>query len=297
MTPGADSDITLGTLVRRFRRGVGFTFALVVVEAAAFLLFPLVIGRAIDDLLADRLGGVVLLGGLGVATLVIGATRRWIDTRTYASIYETTATELATAERRRGTDVSIVTARTNLLTEFVEFLEESMPMIVNSVIGIVGTLVILSQIHLGVFAASLGLAALVGVVYAATGRRNLALTGGYNDELERQVGALASGATSDARRHFGELMRWNRRLSDLETINFSIIYLGVIALLVYGPIALVDGIDAEYGVVFAAIVYVLQYVEAVLEMPLFLQQLIRLREISTRLQATDLRPPAPAGTG
>ena len=160
-----------------------------------------------------------------------------------------------------------------------------MPMIVNAGIGTVGTLVILAGIDGGVFLGAVGLAALVALVYGATGRWNLALTTGYNDELEQQVDALSVGGAS-ARRHFSELMRWNRRLSDLETLNFSIIYLGVIALFVYAPVAVVerggDGI-VEVGAAFAAVMYVLQYVEAVLETPLFLQQLIRLREISTRL--------------
>ncbi|MEO1060510.1 MAG: ABC transporter six-transmembrane domain-containing protein [Actinomycetota bacterium] len=289
-TPAPVGAITVGSLARRFRGGVAITLSLVVLEAAALLLFPLVIGLAIDDLLQDELGGVALLGGLGVVTLAVGALRRLIDTRTYARIYETTASELAAAEHERGTDVSTVAARTTLLNEFIEFLENSMPMIVNSAVGIVGTLIILARIDVGVFAASLGLAVLVTVVYAATGRRNLALTTGYNDELERQVGALSTRTAGGARRHFAELMRWNRTLSDLETINFSLIYLGVIALLVYSPIAVVDGADPQYGFVFATIMYVLQYVESVLETPLFLQQLIRLREISQRLGAVSAPP-------
>ena len=285
------SSVSLGGLVRRFRGRVAVTALLVVAEAATLLLFPLFIGIAIDDLLADSFRGIAVLGALGVVSLAIGALRRFLDTRTYAAVYETVAAEMVDAERERGTETSAISARTTLLAEFVEFLENSMPMIVNAAIGIVGTLVILAGIDMGVFLGAVGLAALVGLVYAATGRWNLALTAGYNDELEQQVDAVSVGGAS-ARRHFSELMRWNRRLSDLETLNFSIIYLGVIALFVYAPVAVVerggDGI-VEVGAAFAAVMYVLQYVEAVLETPLFLQQLIRLREISTRLSGVPAR--------
>lgn len=285
------SSVSLGGLVRRFRGRVAVTALLVVAEAATLLLFPLFIGIAIDDLLADSFRGIAVLGALGVVSLAIGALRRFLDTRTYAAVYETVAAEMVDAERERGTETSAISARTTLLAEFVEFLENSMPMIVNAAIGIVGTLVILAGIDMGVFLGAVGLAALVGLVYAATGRWNLALTAGYNDELEQQVDAVSVGGAS-ARRHFSELMRWNRRLSDLETLNFSIIYLGVIALFVYAPVAVVerggDGI-VEVGAAFAAVMYVLQYVEAVLETPLFLQQLIRLREISTRLSGAPPR--------
>lgn len=284
-TSGSQASISIGGLIGRFRWRFSLTLLLVVLEAAVMLLFPLFIGLAINDLLQDEIGGLVLLGVLSAAALAVGSLRRLLDTRTYSAIYETTATELATAEHARGTDVSAIAARSTLLTEFVEFLENSMPMIVSSVIGIVGTLIILGGIHRGVFLASLGLAILVAVVYAATGRRNLRLTTSYNDELERQVSALSTRRTSDALGHFTRLMSWNRKLSDLETVNYALIYLGVIALLVYSPIALVDGADAEYGFVFAAIMYVFQYIEAVLAMPLFIQQLIRLNEITNRLKA------------
>ncbi|MEM8619716.1 MAG: hypothetical protein AAGF73_08335 [Actinomycetota bacterium] len=66
----------------------------------------------------------------------------------------------------------------------------------------------------------------------------------------------------------------------------------VIALLIYAPVELVsDG--AQYGAVFAAMVYVLQFIEDVLTAPLHLQQLIRLGEIGDRLRAnSDQRPSA-----
>ncbi len=282
--------VTIGGFDRRFSGRIAITLALVVIEAVLLLLFPLSIGLAINDLLQDELTGIALLGGLGVASLVVGALRRFIDTRTYATIYETTATELVAGEHERDADVSSIAARSTLLTEFIEFLENSMPTIVNSIIGIVGTLIILARIDSGVFLASLGLAALVAAVYAVTGRHNMKLTTGYNDELEQQVNALSTRTTVAAHRHFSQLMAWNRRLSDLETLNYSLVYLGVIALLIYSPIAVVDGADPEYGFVFSTIMYVFQYVEAVLAMPLFIQQTIRLNEISQRLNNTASNP-------
>ena len=78
-------------------------------------------------------------------------------------------------------------------------------------------------------------------------------------------------------------MRWNRQLSDLETVNYAVIWLGVIALLTYAPIQVIEPGQTEYGFAFATILYVFQYVEALVALPLFIQQVIRLREISSRL--------------
>ena len=224
------------------------------------------------------------LAGLGLTALTVGAGRRFYDTRAYASIYETVAVEMVDREKRAGTNTSKITARSTLLTEFVEFLENSMPEIVAAFVGVVGTLLILARINLGVFLACLGLLILVFVIYLLTGRRNLNLNAGYNDELERQVTSIDSKNRRAMVEHFSRLMYWNIRLSDLETVNYSVFFLGVIGLMFYAPIALVtDGVQA--GFVIAALMYVFQYIEGLIGLPLYIQQAIRLREISQRLDA------------
>ena len=95
----------------------------------------------------------------------------------------------------------------------------------------------------------------------------------------RQV--LAKDAES-VRIHFRNLMRWNIRLSDLETANYEVIFLGVVALMFYSPIALVTG-DVQAGTVVAALMYVFGYIEGLLILPYYAQQSIRLVEISRRL--------------
>lgn len=275
-------------LAGRFKKRIGATAALVVLEAVIDLLFPLFIGIAINGLLDDRFGGVIALGALGIAALTIGSARRFFDTRAYNGIYEIIATEMTAREQQKGTRTSTIAARTTLLREFVEFLENSMPEIVNTIIGTVGMLIIIGGLNLNVFWACLALLALVLVVYRATSSRNYHLNAGYNDELEQQITALDSGEADRIGGHFKMLMRWNRRLSDLETVNYIAIWLGVIALLIYAPIQVIQPGTTEYGFAFSTIIYVFQYIEALVALPIFLQQAIRLNEISSRL--TDNQP-------
>ncbi|MEM7340281.1 MAG: ABC transporter six-transmembrane domain-containing protein [Actinomycetota bacterium] len=279
----------LGHLIWRFRGRVGATVALVIVEAVIMLLLPLFIGIAINGLLDDNRSGVIALGALGVAALVIGSARRFIDTRAYSGMYRHVATEVVATEQAKGTSTSTIAARTTLLTEFIEFLENSMPEVVNTVIGVVGTLVIIASLDMGVFWGCLGLLVLIGVTYWATGGLNYRLNTGYNDELERQVDAIDSRDNERIAGHFGALMRWNRRLSDLETGNYALVWLGIIALIVYTPIAVVTPGETEYGYAFSALIYVFQYVEVLAALPLFIQEIVRLREISTRLPVTTAR--------
>ncbi len=78
-------------------------------------------------------------------------------------------------------------------------------------------------------------------------------------------------------------MKWNIRLSDLETFNYLIIWLGVIALFVYTPITVIDSGVINYGLILSVLLYVFEYIEIAVTFPLYIQQLIRLKEISNRL--------------
>ena len=77
-------------------------------------------------------------------------------------------------------------------------------------------------------------------------------------------------------------MRWNIALSDLETINYFIIWCGVIALFIYTPMIVIEEGILTYGLVLSILMYVFDYIEKLTLMPLHIQQAIRLKEISQR---------------
>ncbi|MEM7132969.1 MAG: ABC transporter six-transmembrane domain-containing protein [Chloroflexota bacterium] len=275
--------ITLWGIIHRFKRKISLTLLLVVAESLLDLLFPLFIGYSINGLLNQSYAGIAALGGLGVLTLLVGSGRRFYDTRAYAGMYTSLSTEMVSREQEKKNSISMISARASLLTEFVEFLENSMPSIITSVIGLVGILVILFTLNLYVFWASVALFALMAVVYLLSGRWNFSYNKSYNDELENQVNALSTHDMGVIGRHFKTVMHWNIKLSDLETINYALIWLGIIGLLVYAPIAVIGNGVTDYGLVFSVLMYVFQYVESVVSLPFFIQQVIRLQEISGRL--------------
>ncbi len=279
----AAQSITLWGLFRRFKKKISLTLSLVVTESILDLLFPLFIGFAINSLLEQSYAGVIALGLLGVLALIVGSGRRFYDTRAYAGIYATLSTEMVAREQEKEQSISTISARASLLTEFVEFLENSMPIIITSIIGLVGILAILSSLNLAVFAASLALLVLVIIVYLLSGKWNFRYNKEYNDALENQVAALSTQDMGVIDKHFKTIMRWNIKLSDLETVNYFAIWLGIIGLLVYSPIAVIDSGIANYGLVFSILMYVFQYIESVVTLPYYIQQLIRLQEISGRL--------------
>ncbi len=276
-------NISLKNIVFRFKWKVIFTFLLVVIESLLEILYPLLIGLAINDLLDSKYNGVVYLAGLGVLSLIFGSARRFYDTRIYSGIYCQIAPEMVAKEKERGSSVSKISARSNLLTEFVEFLENSMPEIIGSIVSLVGIMAIIAALNLNVFFACIAILVVMFIVYGLSGKRNYKLNANYNTQLEKQVEAIESKKSSIVKSHYRALMKWNVKLSDLETINYFIIWISVIALFVFTPIAVIEGGVLKYGLVFSVFMYVFDYTDKTITFPLHIQQLIRLKEISGRL--------------
>ena len=271
-------------LLKRFAGRFAFTLTLVVLEAAGWILFPLVIGRAIDSVLADSTRGLYEFAILGIATMGIAVLRRLIDSRAYARIYVTLGEEMA--QSAADTSTSTRTARLGMLREIVEFFENSLPELINSVIGLAGTVLILAALNVPVFLGCLVVAIATVVLYALTGGLTMRYNQGLNDEHERQVDAVDSGDPARLAKHLRAMMRWNIRLSDLEAANFGINWVFMIALLVFAVSAATTE-TTEYGAVFAIVMYVFQFVESMLMLPFFYQQWLRLREISGRLAEAE----------
>ena len=274
--------ITLRTIFLRFKWRISFTMLLVIAESLLGILFPLLIGIAINDLLDDKYTGLYCLAGLGALSLVIGSARRFYDTRIFSNIYRKVTVELVDRENEKNSSVSKISARTGLMTEMVEFLENYMPAVIEGIIGLVGIIIIIATLNLNVFYACIGVLALVILIYVITGDLHFNLNAGYNDQLEKQVEVLETKDRSIVKKHFSSIMRWNIKLSDLETANYFFIWLGMIALIVYTPITVIESGIIKYGLVFSILMYVFDCIEKLVTMPLFIQQVIRLSEISRR---------------
>ena len=279
----ASYGISLQSLIKRFWKKTLLTWVLVVLEGAALVAMPMAIGWAVDDLMNESLAGIFKLAGLCLFMLLAGAGRRFYDTRAYARIYSQVANELVEHEQKQDASLSRISARSNLFTEFIQFLEQSIPRVIEQIIGLLGTLVIIIFVDVKVFLACLASAALTVVIYGVSEKRIFSLNKGGNDELERQVDVFASKDARRVQSHFTKLMDWQIRLSDLETLNFSLIWVILGAVLVFSVMTVTSSGNATFGQIVSTVMYVFGFAEGVLTFPLYYQQVIRLREIALRL--------------
>lgn len=279
------TDLSLTRLIQRFWKKAIFTWILVLGDGLLHLLFPLIIGRAIDGLLQDDHSGLIELGVLCGLVLFTGAGQRYYDTRVYAGIYRTVSAELVERENRKGSDVSKISARASLFEEFIQFLEDSLPRIIHQLINFTGTLILIAWIDPRIFALCAVGAIVTILVFALSEKKITQFHKGLNDEKEKQVTVISRNHPVRVDRHFRNMMHWNVRLSDLETWNYSLIWLALTAVLLASIAMIVGAGDGEYGQMIAAVMYVFGFIDSVLIFPLFYQQLLRLGDIGRRLSA------------
>lgn len=276
--------MSLLQILASFRSSILGTWLLVLVEAGLTLLFPLALGLAIDGLLRQAYSGLYLLAGLGCAAVVVGSVRRLYDTRVYSRIFVEAGAHIVREERGRDSNVSVVSARTDMAKELVDFFENSFPAIIDCVIGLVGALAMIWFLEASVFTGCLIATAVIVAIYGVTTSATYSLNKGVNHESEKQVRVLSSERMPEVDAHFRRLTSWNIRLSDLETVNFGLSWTVMIVVLVYAVAATVQAGLNEPGRVLALLTYVFAYIECVVASPMYYQQIVRLGEISERLE-------------
>lgn len=273
-------NITLLSIFKRYKWKMSLTFFLVILEAILFLLFPLVIGFAINGMLEQNYTGIFQLVILGVLLTVIGTLRRIYDTRVYAGIYKQLAFE--TTEKQKEKSTSAVSGKVTMLKELVEFFENSFPDLINSVIGLVGTLVILFSLSVNIFFACLGILIFIYVVFALSSKKTSLFNHNYNNVLEEQVDMVESKNPEKIKKFFHRMMYWNIKLSDIESINFAVVWLAMSGLIIFAIVESTS-LGLVYGSIFSIIMYVFNFAESSTMLPMYYQDYLRLKEISKRL--------------
>jgi len=272
-------------IFRRFRWQILFTYVLFTVENLLRLAQPLVLGIAINDLIHASYRGLFLFLGQHLAHLAIGTLRQMYDTRVFTGIYSEVASDLVLGQRRRDVAISQVSARTAMSRDYVDFFERHLPMAVAGMYSIVGALAFLAWYDWLLVPYCLGLLAPACVLNYYYGRRTFQLSGRLHDQIEREVEVISRCRDDEVRNHFGNLRRWQVRLSDCEAVNFGLMELFVMALMAATLIhyCLGGGASVAPGDVFAVFRYMLMFVMGLDSLPRIVAQLSRLRDINGRV--------------
>ncbi|MEM8590971.1 MAG: ABC transporter six-transmembrane domain-containing protein [Pseudomonadota bacterium] len=277
----AERPLTLRTLLRSFPGRIALTWVMTLGETALLTLVPLFIGFAIDGLLAGGMRELWNFTGLFGTLIAVSVLRRVYDTRVYGLI----RVEMGKAQVARGASLPISTlnAQLGMGRELVEFLEETLPMVMTGAVQLITAIVILFT-YAPALAGAAGLAALVVlIIYSLFHRAFFRLNAALNAQTERQVGILELRSTRPALAHFMRLRRAEVRISDTEAALYGLVFVVLLAAILFNLWYATTVIAVSTGAIFAIVSYSWDFVDGTLTLPMTLQNWTRLSEIMARL--------------
>lgn len=276
---------SIPAIFKRFKWKIGFTLFLLILENIFKVLQPLVLGIAINDLLHKDSKGLWIFCALYSASFLVGIWRRYYDTRAYTSIYTLMASEIAALQNQKDYPISKIAARSALIKELVDFFEHDLTHAFSSLIGVIGALIMLALFDLWIFAACIFSIVLILIIYTLSNNSLLHFNRALNDELEHRITVLEAREQTGIVSHFRNISKWMVKLSDLETLNFGIIEILLFALAIFTLYASASTADATAGSIFSTVTYILEFSNGIFMLPIVFQQVIRLKEISSRLKS------------
>ncbi|MBR9874916.1 MAG: ABC transporter permease [Vibrionaceae bacterium] len=282
--------ITLRSVIRLSQTKVTLTWLMVLAENIILILLPLFIGIAIDGVLKQNMQPLILFASILLMLVIFSVGRRFYDTRVYGDIRVKLANVVE--YNLRETSVSVKDARLTMSRELVDFLEQDLPLLITAIVQLIATVVILATFHLKLALCVLAAGLCMLVIYALFHQTFTHLNGALNDQLEQQVRVLSGEHFSVIRTHFERIKHCEIKLSDTEALVYGLIFIALFAS-VLTNLWIISSLNAtSVGEVFSIVAYSLEFVEAAVMLPLALQTLSRLTEISQRLNKNLTQHPA-----
>ena len=287
----------LRRLLAKHRNRLIITYILFSIEMTGALLRPFFLGMAINDLIKGNYRGLILLCMVHLVWLVIGTLRHMYDTRTYSAIYASLVTTFLT-RRFDQSEVSKLSAHSNLAKEYVDFLEYDLVFIVEAFYNLFGSLLLLLFYDISVVMVCLII--LIPVLYVSHryGKKLKILNRLKNDELEKQVAVISSGNRLLINNHFNNLRQWQIKISDKEAWNFGL--MEVMVILVIGCSLIITGNASSSALLPGTLIgiynYVLKFVSGLDTIPYTVQRLTSLHDITRRIELKDEDFQTPKGS-
>ena len=271
--------------IRPFRRRISLTYALTVIEDLLELSYPWATGLAINGLLAHDYKMAVPVMIAWMLHTAVGSGRQMYDTRLYTEVYNAIVVDTVLRQRQVGIEPTAVAARSTMSREFVTFFEKDMPVVINAVVGIVGSAAILFYYDLVIGAVVTLLFVPVAAINRNYMRLSLTLNASLNNQLEQEVKVIDGAQPQAVMGHFAEVRAWRIKLSDADARNWTVIE--VLSMLVFVLVLLRVAYlpNPEAGTIFAMFFYVWRLMEKLDLSPQIVQQLMRLQDIRRRIEA------------
>ena len=222
------------------------------------------------------------------AYVITGTIRHMYDTRTYSAIYTSLVTRFL-SRRYQNTDVSKLSAHSNLAREFVNFLEHDLVYIGEAVFNLAGSLILFFFFDYHVVWICVAVLVPVSMISYFYGKKMQGLYQSKNDELEKQVDIISEGNRKQIQHHYSNLRKWQIRISDQEAWNFGVME-ALVLVVIAGSLLITanKGNTKELaGYLIGTYYYVLKFVSGLDTIPYAVERYSTLKDITNRIELVE----------
>lgn len=280
--------IGLSQIFHIYRKKILLTYSLFTIEFLLFLAGPFVLGAAIDSLLHGSYTGIGLFIAQHLGHLAVSRVRRLYNIRVFTAIYNEVVVDVINKQKGSNTDSSRIIARANLAKDLINFFENDITSVFNSVYSVLGSLIILGWYDIGLFSSCLFLIVPSVCLNYYFNKKNRIFYDKKNSELERQVKILQTEPIGKIKQHYKLLAKWDIKLSDISALNFTLMEFFVLGLIVFALIYYCGKHQgASSGTILAVFQYLVKFIVGLDYVPILNSQLANIRDIQKRMQSVD----------
>jgi ABC-type bacteriocin/lantibiotic exporter with double-glycine peptidase domain len=251
------------------------------------LVYPKVLGNAIDHLMAKDYGYIWYLVGTFVLIMFFGYISRIYDIKVFSKIHRKFASDETHKQIEAGVETTKINGRLTLMNNIVRFFEVDMIVVIQTFIGVVGSIYFLSLVSLPIvgFMILSGMA-IIGASYYYSPKL-AAMTKLNNDISEEQTDIIARrkiGAVNNLLRRGQKIAVKSAYInSEFSLWIQGIVYGSVTALLTY----YVMYNTVTIGSVFSTYRYMFDFCNALLGLPMIITSYINIKDVVKRLEIEE----------
>jgi ABC-type multidrug transport system fused ATPase/permease subunit len=269
-------------------KSIIFSYSLFIVNAILMVIYPKVLGNAIDHLIAKDYSYIWYLVSTFVAIMFFGYISRIYDVRVFSGIYRRFASLETHKQIESGVETTKINGRLTLMNYIVHFFERDMLVVLQTIIGLVGAIYFLAIVSLPIVGFLMITSVLILGVSFYYSPKIAEITSLNNDLSEEQTEIIGTRKISSVNNLLKRGQKLSIKLSVVDS-KFSIWIQGI----VYGSVTALLTYYVMYnkvsvGSVFSTYRYMFDFCNALLGLPTILTSYINIKDVIKRLETENL---------
>jgi ABC-type multidrug transport system fused ATPase/permease subunit len=277
----------LKVMFRENWKSIMFSYSLFVINSVLMVMYPKVLGNAIDHLIAKDYSYIWYLVSTFVAIMFFGYVSRIYDTKVFSGIYRRFASIETHKQIEGDVETTKVNGRLTLMHYIVQFFERDMLVVLQTIVGLIGAIYFLSLVSWTIvgFLMITSVLILGATFYYSPKIANI--TSQYNDLSEEQTDVIGTRNISSINNLLRRGQHLSLKLSNIDA-KFSIWIQGI----VYGSVAALLTYYVMYnkvsvGSVFSTYRYMFDFCNALLGLPTIITSYINIKDVIKRLETEN----------